>query len=147
MGFDMDTRERKTLLVTWHKLTQPRDRGGLDFINFKTHAQALLSKALVEPRTEWARLFLAPSSDFTWEQCQSINRAHYTPLDKLLLTSIKSCQYMPYTAGIWKAQATLQCHLLLSPTGNSLPTHWQEKTFSTFFNPLATWMMISCVPS
>lgn len=55
-------------LVAWKKLMQPRDRGGLGFMDCATHANALLckwvSKALVEPSLEWAKLFLALSMDY-----------------------------------------------------------------------------------
>lgn len=71
-GFDKETSGRKIPLVAWTKLTQPREKGGLGFMDCKTHANALLSKwvskALIDPTSEWARLFLALSKDFTWEQ-------------------------------------------------------------------------------
>lgn len=54
-GFDKGMGRWKTLLAAWLKLTQPRDRGGLGFMDCKTHAQALLSKwvakALTKPET------------------------------------------------------------------------------------------------
>lgn len=47
-------------LTTWHKLTQPQEKGGLGFKDYTTHAHALLSqwvaKALEDPTIEWAAL-------------------------------------------------------------------------------------------
>lgn len=68
-GFDRETKRQKIPLVAWKKLTQPREKGGLGFMDCKMHANALLSKcvskALIEPTSEWAKLFLALSNDFT----------------------------------------------------------------------------------
>lgn len=69
--------------MLWHKLTQPRNYGRLRFIDCKTHAQALLSKwiskALEDPTTKRACLFLALFEDFTWEKKRVTNLALYIP--------------------------------------------------------------------
>lgn len=68
-GFDRSLGQRKTPLVAWKKLTQPREHGELGFMDTKAYAQALLSKwvskALIDPSTEWEKLFLTLSEDFT----------------------------------------------------------------------------------
>lgn len=106
----------------------------------KAHSQALLSKwvykALLDPSTEWARLFLELSFYFTWEQRRVINRAHYSPLDTKFLGSIRSCRSMPYTTGIWQAQTTLRRHLL-SPTNNRILAHWHLEDILNHLHPFA----------
>lgn len=124
-GFDQVLGQRKTPLVAWHKLTQPREKGGLDFIDCKMHVQAVLnkwvSKALLDPTTEWASLLLELTSDFTWDQQRAINRAQYSPCERVLLCSVHTCRSMPYTTCIWQAWEALCRHLILSPAGNQLP--------------------------
>lgn len=123
------TREggRSTLVVR-HGLTRPRDQRGLGFIDFKTRAQALLSKwiskTLEDLSMEWASLFMVLSSNFTWEQYKVVNWAQYTSQDKILLGNVQMCMSMPYTMGIWQAWEELRRYLFLSPVGNSIPAHW-----------------------
>lgn len=66
---DRKTGRRKTSLVIGKKLTQPREKGGLGFMDYKMHANALLSKwvskALTEPALKRSLLFMALSTDFT----------------------------------------------------------------------------------
>lgn len=70
-GFSKDGTTRKILLIAWGRLTQPREVGGLNFLDCLTHSQALLSKwiakALDDPTTEWAALFLTLSESITWD--------------------------------------------------------------------------------
>lgn len=116
-GLIRTPRRRKTPLVAWKKLTQPWDQGGLGFIDFETHAQALLRK--------WATLFMALSKDFTWKQRCSINRAQYTIWDRTMLNFVQTCRSMTYAGNIWKAWAALRGQLLLSPADNELPLYWR----------------------
>lgn len=123
------------------KLTQPRDRGVLGFIDCKAHAQALLSKwvskVLTKPIIEWVHLFLVLFEDFILEQCQTINQAGYTPLEKLLLNLVGTCRSMMYMAGIWKAWAALKSHLVLTPLGNALPTHYRVEDILNSLPPFS----------
>lgn len=97
-GFDKDSGRQKTPLVAWKKQTQHRDRGGLGFIDYKAHAQALLRKwvfqALIDLTLEWARLFLALLEVFIWEQRCTINCAQHTPLDCVMLHLVRLCKSM-----------------------------------------------------
>lgn len=78
-------------------------------MDIKAHAQVLLRKwvsnTLMDPTMEWARLFLLLLEDFTWEQRRSINKARYSPLDRILLNTVRTCRSMTYTSKIWKAWA------------------------------------------
>lgn len=128
-GFEKDTGHRKTPLVAWHRLTQPKDRGGSGFVDCKTHFQTLLSKwvskALLEPTTKWAQLFIEIFVEFTWEQRRVTNRAQYSHLDRILLCLVRTYHIMQCTTGIWQAWAALRRHLLLSLEGNSICAHWR----------------------
>lgn len=71
MGFDTKTGRRKTPLVAWTKLVQPREDGGLGFKDYIVHVDALLSrwvsKALEDLNMEWALVFFMLIKDFSWE--------------------------------------------------------------------------------
>lgn len=70
-GFNKEGGHRKTHLVSWKRLTQSRENGGLGFKDRGSHAQALLckwvTKTLDDPDIEWAQLFLELTSRLTWE--------------------------------------------------------------------------------
>lgn len=147
-GFDKGTRIRKMPLVAWNKLTQPRDRGGLGFIDDKTHAQALLRKwvlkALIDPSLEWAKLFITLSIDFTQDQCRAINMDQYTSLEKIMLGMVHTCRSMTYTTGLWKAWVSLRCHQLLSLVGDALLAHWQIEEIINSLPPFSCLSTVTC---
>lgn len=56
-GFDPKMGRRKTPLVAWSRLTQPRESDGLGFKDYMMHAKALLYKWVawaLDKDTEWA---------------------------------------------------------------------------------------------
>lgn len=104
----IEIRKRKTPLVTWTRLTQPREYGGLGFKEYVAHAwDALLSrwvaKSMEDTQSEWLVSFWGIMGDFTWEQRRSQNRARYNELDQIVLKTVKLYGAMQYTMGLWKA--------------------------------------------
>lgn len=93
-GFDKETGRRKTPLVAWQRMTQPQDARGLGLKDYMAHSMVLLSKwvtkAIDEPHSEWALMFLKLSGHFTWEQRRLLNHAHYTTLERLFFGKVKS---------------------------------------------------------
>lgn len=124
-GFNKEVGQRKTPLVTWKCLMQPRENGGLGFKEGGTHAQALLSKwvtkGLDDPDTEWAQLFSELMGRFTWENRRLMNIAEYISQDRILLGIVKSFGAMKYATGVWKSWLQLRWHLILTPSGTTLP--------------------------
>lgn len=106
-GFDREIGKRKTPLVAWSWLTQPRECGGLGFKDYMTHSEALLSRwvtrVLEDSSTEWATIFIALSKAFTWEQRKTQNRAQYYYIDQILFGMVKSYRSLPYAASLWRA--------------------------------------------
>lgn len=88
-GFSPSGSTMKVPLIVWDRMTQPREKGGLGFKDCFTHSQALLSKwitkALDDPSTKWASLFLSLSTLMTWEYKRALNRAHYNAMEKSFL--------------------------------------------------------------
>lgn len=128
LGFDLETGKRKMPLVSWSCLTQPKDKGDLGFKNYIAYVNALLSKwiarALEDPTTKWATLYMSLAKELTWEQRRIQNRAQYTNSNRFLFGSIKSSGTMTYTVGLWKAWEALNYHLFLNLGGQSIPAHW-----------------------
>lgn len=93
------------------------------------HVDALLSKwvakALEDTHTKWVDIFFALIKEFSWEQRRSQNRAQYTDVDRIIFGEVKAYGAMHYFAEIWNVWEALRRHMLLSPTGNLLPTQWR----------------------
>lgn len=66
----------------------------MGFKDYLTHSKVLLSRwvtrALEDPSTEWAVVFIAPSKAFTWEQRRTLNRALYNDTNRILFSIVKS---------------------------------------------------------
>lgn len=54
--------------------------------------------------------------------------------------TIKAYGTITYTIGVWKSWEALRCHLLLTPAGNLLPTHWR---LSNIINALHLFVALS----
>lgn len=110
-GFSNDGSNRKVLLIAWDRLTQPRERGGLRFKDCFTHSQALLnkwvSKALDDPSSKWATLFLSLSAHMSWEHRRALNRAQYFATNWVLFADITSSGNMEFLGGLWKSWTTI----------------------------------------
>lgn len=67
----MDTGKRKTSLVVWSRLMQPKEIGGLGFKDYMICANTLLrtwvAKALDDTNTEWATIFITLLRKFAWD--------------------------------------------------------------------------------
>lgn len=133
-GFDKVTKRRKNSIGGMEKtyMTQgARARAQALLIEIPMYKLALLSKwvlkAILDPSTEWAQLFLTLFEDFTWEHRRSINKVQYTSLHHIMLGTVCTYRLMTYTSSIWKAWAALRCHLLLSPIDNVLLAHQRIK--------------------
>lgn len=60
----------------WAQAHPASDKGGLGFKHYLTHSHALLNKwvakALNDPTSEWASLFMELFANFTWESTRAL---------------------------------------------------------------------------
>lgn len=96
-GFDHETRRRKTPLVAWSRLIQPRECGGMGLKDYMAHANALLNRwvarALDDNTIEWTTLFFMLIKESSQEQRRAQNRAHYTNTDRIMFHIVKPWSY------------------------------------------------------
>lgn len=141
-GFNKEAGRRRTTLVAWSRLTQPKEDGGLGFKDGESHSQALLCKwitqALDDPSTEWAQVFYSLSNAITWDQRRLLNRTGYTHEDQILLGEIKPWHNMKYFAGPCKAWFHLRRHLILNPDGVPFLGRWQIEDIISAMHPFAS---------
>lgn len=67
-GFHVEMGRRKTLLVAWSRLTQHKEKGGLGFKDYLTHANVLLNRwverGLEETQSKWTVTFMSLVHEF-----------------------------------------------------------------------------------
>lgn len=73
---------RKTPMISWRRLSRPKSEGGLGILTVLDHADALLcnwiTKALNDPRSEWAILFKELLRFASWSRAKLYRKQKYT---------------------------------------------------------------------